>query len=83
LGFYQASRLNSTQVLMQKNSTQTTVSTTSTTPTNANIILLATTTTLQFSDRQLQLVVIGEGLTADEMNSMKTINDNYKTSLGR
>jgi hypothetical protein len=83
LGFYQASRLNSTQVLMQKNSTQTTVSTASTTPSNANIILLATTASLQFSDRQLQLVVIGEGLTADEMNSMKTINDNYKAALGR
>ena len=83
IGFYQVSRTSSTSIIMQKNNTQDTVSSTSTTSQSNNIILLSGSGSTEFSDRQLQLVTIGEGLTTTEMNTLKTINDNYKTNLGR
>jgi hypothetical protein len=83
IGFYQVSRTSSTSIIMQKNNTQDTVSSTSTTSQSNNIILLSGSGSAEFSDRQLQLVTIGEGLTTTEMNTLKTINDNYKTNLGR
>ena len=83
IGFYQVSRTSSTSIIMQKNNTQDTVSSTSATSQSNNIILLSGSGSAEFSDRQLQLVTIGEGLTTTEMNTLKTINDNYKTNLGR
>lgn len=83
VGFYQMSRTTSANILMQKNTTQATITQASTTPTNGNILLLASSPTTEFSNRQLQLVTIGEGLTASEMNALNTINDNFKTTLAR
>lgn len=83
IGFHQMSRTNGTNYIMQKNTSQTTISIASTTPTSQNIILLASTTATEFSQRNLQLVTIGNGLSATEMNALNTINTNYKTNLGR
>lgn len=83
IGFHQMSRLASANYIMQKNTTQSTISSTSSTPVSQNIILLAGTISSEFSSRQLQLVTVGNGLTASEMNYLNTINTNFKTNLGR
>jgi hypothetical protein len=82
-GFYQMSRLASANYIAQKDTTQTTITSTSNAPTAQNIVLMAASTGAEFSTRNLQLVTIGDGLTASEMNDLRTIENTYKTNLGR
>ena len=82
-GFYQISRTGSANYISQKDSTQTTITAASTAPSTNNIILMGGPNSVDASDRNLQLVTIGTGLTASEMNILRTIENTYKTSLGR
>ena len=83
IGFYQMSRTNSLDYIMQKNNTQTTITKTSETPTSSNIILLGGTTTSELSSRQLELVTIGDGLTSTECSNLYTAVQKFQTTLGR
>ena len=82
-GFYQISRKVSANYVMQKDATQTTVTATSTAPSTNNIILMGGPNSTDASDRNLQLVTLGDGLTTSEMNALRTIENTYKTNLGR
>jgi hypothetical protein len=82
-GFYQASRLSSANYIMQKDGTQSTVTSTSNAPTPQNIIIGASSNGADFSNRNIQLVTLGDGLTATEMNALRTAENNYKATLGR
>jgi hypothetical protein len=83
VGFYQISRTGSANYVMQKDETQTTVTAASTAPSNFYIVLMAGPNAIDNSDRNLQLVTLGNGLTTSEMNTLRTIENTYKTNLGR
>jgi hypothetical protein len=83
VGFYQISRTASANYISQKDATQTTLTAVSTAPSTNNIILMGGPNSTDSSDRNLQLVTLGNGLTTSEMNSLRTIENTYKTNLNR
>ena len=83
-GFYLGSRLVSSSINIQKNSTQTPTSSTSTTPITTSVkILRIGDYNGEYSNRNLAFASIGDGLTNTEALNFYTAVQAFQTTLGR
>ena len=84
LGLFIANRINSTQLFTFKNTTKYTSAFNSVAKSNQNFILSRTsTTTGNYSDRQLAFASIGDGLTDTEAANFYTAVQAFQTTLNR
>jgi hypothetical protein len=83
-GFYLGSRLVSSSINIQKNSTQTAISNNSTTPITTSVKILRTGDfNGEYSNRNLSFASIGDGLTDTEAANLYTAVQNFNTALAR
>jgi hypothetical protein len=83
-GFFLNTRRNATQILSQKNTTQTITSNASSTLINTSFKISRTgDANAEYSNRELALISIGDGLTDTEASNFYTAVQNMQISLSR
>ena len=87
-GFWQLSRIVSTEFYVQQDTTRNTAALASASQTSAEFIAVMAfgtteTTSAQHSNRQHAYSAFGEGLTTTQMDNHYTIVQNFQTALGR
>jgi len=84
LGFFLNKRTSSTQIVLQRNSTQTTIASNSENLLTANFIIGRTGNySGEYSDRQTAFVGIGDGLTDTQASDFYTAVQAFQTTLAR